>query len=221
MAEGDIIMNHKATGFVVLCLLALTLASPGEARERSRWDFTVYLDQKKIGQHSFEVTNSDGITQVRSEARFRYRFLLIPAYSYDHSAAERWSDDCLLGLDADTVTNGDRIRVSGERRDGGFTVVSDDGPANLPECVMSFAYWNPDFLEQQRLLNPQTGEYVSVQIEAVGADRLEVNGELVDARRYRLRAYDLDLTLWYSEDDEWLGLESVARNGRVVRYELS
>ena len=52
---------------------------------------------------------------MRSEARFRYRFLLIPAYRYDHSAAERWSGDCLLGLDADTVTNGDRVRVSGER----------------------------------------------------------------------------------------------------------
>ena len=214
-------MNRTITGFVVLCLFALTFAAPGEARERSRWDFTVYLDQKKIGRHSFEVTNSGGITQVRSEARFRYNFLLIPAYRYDHSAAERWSGDCLLGLDANTVTNGDRIRVSGERNGDRFTVVSNEESAYLPECVMSFAYWNPDVLEQQQLLNPQTGEYVPVQIEAVGTDRLEVNGKLVDARRYRLRAYDLDLTLWYSNDDEWLGLESVARNGRTVRYELS
>ena len=214
-------MRRNAVGLVLLCLLALTLASPAEALDRSRWDFTVYLDKKKIGRHSFEVTNTAGITQVRSEAKFRYNFLLIPAYRYDHSAAERWSEDCLLGLDADTVTNGDRIRVSGERNGDRFTVVSDKGPADLPECVMSFAYWNPDVLEQRQLLNPQTGEFVPVQIEAAGEDQLEVRGELVTARRYRLRAYDLDLTLWYSNDDEWLGLESVARNGRIVRYELS
>ena len=214
-------MRRNMLGIVLLCLLALTLVSPVEARENSRWDFTVYLDKKKIGRHSFEVTNDAGITQVRSNAKFRYNFLLIPAYRYDHNVAERWSGDCLLGLDANTVTNGDRIRVSGERNGDRFTVVSNEEAAELPECVMSFAYWNPDVLKQQQLLNPQTGEYVPVQIEAVGEDRLEVRGELVSARRYRLRAYDLDLTLWYSEDDEWLGLQSVARNGRVVRYELS
>jgi hypothetical protein len=214
-------MKRNVLAAAVLCLLALALVSPAEARERSRWDFTVYLDKKKIGRHSFEVTDTAGITQVRSEARFRYNFLLIPAYRYDHSVAERWNGDCLLGLDADTVTNGDRMRVSGERNGDRFTVVSNEKPANLPECVMSFAYWNPDVLKQQQLLNPQTGEYVPVRIEAVGEDQLEVRGELVSARRYRLRAYDLDLTLWYSDDDEWLGLQSVARNGRVVRYELS
>lgn len=214
-------MKRTAIAAAMLWVLALTVAVPVEARERSRWDFTVYLDQKKIGRHSFEVTNSGGVTEVRSEAKFRYTFLLIPAYRYDHNVAERWSGDCLLGLDANTVTNGDRVRVSGERNGDRFTVVSNERPAYLPECVMSFAYWNPDVLNQQQLLNPQTGEYVPVQIEAAGEDRLEVRGEPVRARRYRLRAYDLDLTLWYSDNGEWLGLQSIARNGRLVRYELS
>jgi hypothetical protein len=29
------------------------------------------------------------------------------------------------------------------------------------------------------------------------------------------------LTLWYSPDDEWLALESVAEGGHIIRYELS
>ena len=57
--------------------------------------------------------------------------------------------------------------------DGSFTVVTGEQPAYLPECVMSFAYWNPDFLEQPRLLNPQTGEYVAVQVEEAGMDVLQ------------------------------------------------
>lgn len=212
-------MMRRSLGLVVLCLLAL--AAPGEARERSRWDFTVYLGEKEIGRHSFEVMRVDDVTRVRSEARFRYNFLFIPAYRYDHRVDERWSGDCLLDLDASTVTNGDRIRVSGEREGDRFAVVRNEEAASLPGCVMSFAYWNPDFLGETKLLNPQTGEYVPVQVEAVGEDRLEVRGKTVEARRYRLKAYDLDLTLWYSRDDEWLGLESVARNGRIVRYELT
>ena len=70
-------------------------------------------------------------------------------------------------------------------------------------------------------MNPQTGEYVAVQVEEAGVDVLQVRGEPVAARRYRLTAYEVDLTLWYSEDNEWLGLESVAEGGRIIRYELS
>ncbi len=214
-------MKRKSLGLVTLGLFALTFATPGESREQSRWDFTVYLDQKKIGSHSFEVTNASGVTEVLSEARFKYTILLIPAYRYEHTAAERWSNNCLVGLDARTNANGDRIQVSGERTGGSFTVLTDEQPAYLPECVMSFAYWNPEFLDQPRLLNPQTGEYVSVQVEEAGIDVLQVRGESVSARRYRLTAYEVDLTLWYSEDNEWLGLESVAEGGRIIRYELS
>ncbi len=214
-------MKRKSLGLVTLGLFALAFATPGESREQSRWDFTVYLDQKKIGSHSFEVTNASGVTEVLSEARFKYTILLIPAYRYEHTAAERWSNNCLVGLDARTNANGDRIQVSGERTGGSFTVLTDEQPAYLPECVMSFAYWNPEFLDQPRLLNPQTGEYVSVQVEEAGIDILQVRGEPVSARRYRLTAYEVDLTLWYSEDNEWLGLESVAEGGRIIRYELS
>jgi hypothetical protein len=214
-------MNRKSFGLVMLCLFALTFATPGESREKSRWDFTVYLDQKKIGNHSFEVTNVSGVTEVISEANFKYTILLIPAYRYEHTAAERWSNNCLVGLDARTNANGDRIQVSGERTGGSFTVLTDEQPAYLPECVMSFAYWNPDFLDQPRLLNPQTGEYVSVSVEEAGTDVLQIRGEPVPARRYRLTAYEVDLTLWYSADNEWLGLESVAEGGRIIRYELS
>ena len=130
-------MKRKSLGLVMLCLFALTFAAPGEAREKSRWDFTVYLDKKKIGQHSFEVTNTAGVTEVISEANFKYTILLIPAYRYEHTAAERWSNNCLVGLDAETNANGDQIQVSGERTGGSFTVVTGEQPAYLPEAASS------------------------------------------------------------------------------------
>ena len=86
---------------------------------------------------------------------------------------------------------------------------------------MTFAYWNANFLDQPRLLNPQTGEFVEVTVEQVGNEMLEVRGQSVDATRFRLTAYEIDMTLWYSKDDEWLALESVAKGGHIIRYELS
>lgn len=52
-------------------------------------------------------------------------------------------------------------------------------------------------------------------------ETLEVRGQSVAATRFRLTAYEVDLTIWYSADDEWLALESVAKGGHIIRYELS
>ena len=164
---------------------------------------------------------NDGIRRVISEAKFVYRLLFIPANKYEHRSNERWAGNCLQNFDARTNENGDRIKVSGERDGSNFVVERGDQPVELPECVMTFAYWNPDFLEQPRLLNPQTGEFVDVAVEKEGTDILEVRGERIDAARYRLTAYEVDLTLWYSQDDEWLALESVAKGSNIIRYELS
>jgi hypothetical protein len=206
-------------------LFALTIAAPVPAQERTdgvaNWDFDVYLDDKKVGKHFFTVSEAGGVKHVQSEANFKVKILVISAYRYEHSAAERWTDNCLVEFDASTNANGKRIQVSGEQTGAGFLVERGDNPIELPECVMTFAYWNPEFLDQPRLLNPQTGEYVDVYVEQAGNEMLEVHGQLVVARRFKLTANDVDLTLWYSPDDVWLALESVAKGGRIIRYELS
>lgn len=218
-------MKHRYFGLVMIGLFCLAFISPVPATERvqsvDHWDFDVYLNDKKVGKHSFRVSEADGMKQVQSEANFNYKILFIPAYRYEHSAAERWDNNCLAEVDASTNANGKFIQVSGERTGGGFLVERGDNPTQLPQCVMTFAYWNPDFLRESQLLNPQTGEYVDVHVEEVGDEMLEVRGQAVAATRFKLTAYEVDLTLWYSSDNEWLALESVAKGGHIIRYELS
>ena len=216
-------MRRNFLGPLLIGLFTLTVVAPGAAQAggNERYDFTVYLNDKHVGRHSFEVIDDGNVTRVQSDARFKYTILRIPAYRYEHSNAEQWSGNCLTGFDAQTNANGDRIEVSGEKTADGFTVNNGDAAVQLPECVMSFAYWNPDFLNESQLLNPQTGEYVDVNVEVVGTEMLEVRGQPVDATRFRLTAYEVDVTLWYSSDNEWLALESVAKGGHIIRYELS
>jgi len=218
-------MRRRYFGLFVIGLFGLSFTAPATAKERAdtvtEWNFDVYLNDKKVGKHSFNVSESSGTKRVQSEAKFKVTIFLIPAYRYEHSAAERWSGQCLVEIDARTNANGERIEVSGERTGAGFRVKSGDNPVDLPDCVMTFAYWNPEFLDQSRLLNPQTGEFVDVTVERVGDEILEVRGEAISATRFRLTAYEMDLTLWYSPDNEWVALESVAKGGHIIRYELS
>lgn len=218
-------MKRRHLGFLMIFLfsLALTTPSPSSAdmNAAAMWNFDVYIDDKMVGTHQFRVLENGDETTVKSEASFKYKFLFVTAYQYEHRADERWAGNCLVELDARTNANGKEVEVSGERSTSGFVVDKSDTPTELPHCVMTFAYWNPEFLQQSRLLNPQTGEYLDVNVEKIGSETLDIQGESVAATRFSLTAEKLDLTLWYSDTDKWLALESVAKGGRIIRYELS
>ncbi|HEY5641819.1 MAG TPA: DUF6134 family protein [Woeseiaceae bacterium] len=205
--------------FVLLCLLpGVSMAGNGATRT---WQFEVSLDGSPIGFHRFELVESGDAHQLQSEASFDVRFLFFNAFRYRHTNTEIWSDGCLRSIRSTTDANGQDERVSGMRVDDRLLIRAVDGETSLDGCVMTFAYWNPEFLRQPRLLNPQTGEYLPVRVESLGEQRISVKGQAVEAHAYRLLAEELELIVWYSEANEWLGLQSVAKGGRILRYELT
>ncbi len=212
-------MKARIGFFIFFLALGAGMASAAETTRS--WNFAVLLDGSRIGYHNFEVTYLDDLKEVRSEAKFDVKFLFFNAFRYRHENTERWSRDCLAEIDANTNSNGKRFAITGESGDDGFLLESADTSVELPSCVMTFAYWNPNFLTQQKLLNPQSGEYLDVDVEELPSESIEVRGQEVPARVFKVRAEKLELKLWYSNDDEWLGLESLANGGRVIRYELS
>lgn len=201
--------------------IAIVTGVSADNRTDKAWTFDVYVDEKRIGSHSYELIDYGSSQRVVSNAEFKVRILLITAFSYTHTNTEIWNDDCLLRFDAFTRTNGKRLSVSGERTEEGFVIDDGDDREILPQCVMSFAYWKRSFLEEPRLINPQTGDFVDVTVEALPEETLDVRGERIVANPYRIKADKLELTVWYSDSDEWVALESVARGGRLIRYELS
>ncbi len=92
--------------------------------------------------------------------------------------------------------------------------------ATLPACVKSFAYWDESFVTESRLLNSQTGEFESVNLTRQGVETLQVSGRSLAAKHYSLRTGHLGIDLWYSNQGEWLALESHLENGRTLRYEI-
>ena len=71
------------------------------------------------------------------------------------------------------------------------------------------------------MLNSQTGELMPVSVEMLEDETLTVRGQSMAAKKYRLSAKDINLDVWYSQDRQWLGLESTTESGRKLRYELT
>lgn len=190
-------------------------SEPGEA-----WRFRVYLDDREIGYHHFYLAENGETRQLRSVADFEYHLLFVKVYDYEHENLETWAGNCLQSVQSRTDANGTPYTVTGRRAPEGFRVDATDVEDTLPECVMSFAYWNPTFLQQERLLNTQNGEFLAVDVSEPVRDAVIVRGEQRPAYRYRVEAGELNLELWYSAENEWLALESEVRGGRTLRYEL-
>ena len=218
-----IVITRIQAFYWTLCavlILAFPITAASAASSQS-WDFSVLLDGDKIGFHRFELTDFGDERRVRSEANFDVRILFFNAFRYRHENTEVWSDGCLSKIDARTQANGKKFAVSGTRVQGEF-VVDDGSQTNaLSDCVMTFAYWDPEFLQQPKLLNSQSGEYLDVEVQSLGTEPITVRGQEMTASAYKLTAKKLELTLWYSTDNEWLALESVAKGGRIIRYELT
>ncbi len=210
-------MPARAPAFALAPLLALMACAAASASaqgnvsegaaEEGEWNFTATLDGKPIGTHRFVVGGSPAARSVDSRADFVVRMLGVPLYRYRHHAEERWGSDCLRELRADTDDDGTRQQVA-RRFDG--------------DCVMTFAYWNPRLLKQQRLVDPQTGKLEPVRFEQLPDTNIEVRGQPVRARGWRLQAAQQRIRIWYAVDGgRWIGLDAETKGDRQLSYRLT
>ena len=180
------------------------------------WNFDVSMDGKYIGAHQFILTNQENNRQVlKSEAKFNVKFLSINLFEYHHVSDELWENDCLKTVEAKTKENNKITVIKGYQDKPAFKV-SGLKPLEIDsECTMTFAYWNPKILQQKKLLNPQTGEYLSANISYVGKDTIFVKGENVKADQYKIDTSKFKINIWYGSDGQWLALRSFTPDGRI------
>lgn len=213
----------RASRLVAACAAAAWAAAAGAAT----WDFEVRLDGKPIGTHRFVVeevataaaagTEAPIARTVQSTARFDVKLLGLTVFRYRHEAKERWRGDCLQSVQSRTDDDGKPVQVDKTFAD--------------PDCPMSYAYWNPALVRQQRLLNPQTGDFDELRVERLPDGVIAVNGRDVEATRWRLTATPpatsgkatdrQQIMLWRDRaDGRWIGLDAVVKGGRVLSYRL-
>lgn len=212
--------------FLLVCVSIIAVSGVVESTAQSEsssvreWEFKVLLNDKEVGTHVFTVTETDDERTVQSDAAFDIKILFFNAYSYRHSCVEIWDGLGLKSIESSTDANGDDFRVSGKRMDDYFLMSNRDGEKKHPTELYSFAYWTPEILSQTQLVNAQTGEYETVTITEVPSEPIYYQGNPLEAKRFDIRVKDQTISVWYGADDmRWLGLESPAKGGRVIRYE--
>ena len=208
---------------VVLLGFLMCLASPSQqawSATPQTYDFKVFLGKDEIGRQRFEVSSEGKRTHVRIDAQFTVKFLYIPVYTYRHTNVETWEGACLREIRAETDDNGESFFVNGHSRNGQLQVQTQAGNWSSEGCIKTFAYWNPEWIKGERLLNSQTGEHQSVSIRAVGEETISVQGVATRTTHRRIVTDKFSIDLWYSLNGRWVALQSTTKKGDTLRYTL-
>jgi Family of unknown function (DUF6134) len=202
-------------------ILTICLMAAAPLLHAKEWAFNVYLDKSKIGTHTFTLNDNTLV----SRAKFNVKVLFIEAYKYDHTSKEQWQNDCLTNIDVNTTEDKITTIVKGKKAASGFEISDGKTSQTLAECVMTFAYWNPKILEQNKLLNPQNAEYLDTTFTKLGNAKIDVKGKPTETTHYKLSGAlkgvkKLNIELWYNQANEWVALKSVTPEGYNIIYKL-
>ncbi len=184
------------------------------------YDFKVFLGNDEIGRQRFDVSTEGERTQVRVDAQFTVKFLYITVYTYRHTNVEIWEGICLREIHAETDDNGESFFVNGIFRNGTLQVQTQAGSWIGEGCIKTFAYWNPEWITGDRLLNSQTGEHQPASILAVGEETIPVQGVPTRTTHRRIVTDKFTIDLWYTLNGRWVALHSTTKKSDILRYVL-
>jgi len=188
-------------------LLLATLVSVASAQSKQTFNFDVLLDKKPIGTHAFTITNNGTNQTIETIARFDVK-----------------KNGCVVSVESSTDSNGDDFSVSLSKQGNDHTVINQDGKKSVnTECLYTFAYWDKNFVDQQRLLNTQNGDMVDIQVRSTEPKRIKVGNRQIEATGFHITepSKDIDIKVYYdSSNDQWVALESVVNKKRTLRYVL-
>jgi hypothetical protein len=173
--------------------------------------FQVFLNDLEVGTHEFRILRKNRQIEVDSSLNLEFKAMGLFKVKYAHKANEIWRDGCLQSLVSETKKRGKKINVEAQQSDLGMVVKGAKLTQTLNGCVRTFAYWNPQFLNEDYLLNVENGEYVPVNVTTTALENRAGSQVSIDGSK-------VDIQLAYDSAGQWLSLQSELKMGGVLRY---
>lgn len=198
--------------FIVLLTLTVGQVVAVESETTRQLDFEVFLNDREVGRHQFELLEQGDSIQVSSTMTLDFKVLRIKRIQYSHQANELWHSSCLVALQSETEKQGKTFAVEAKTDQEGLLVEGPKGTQTLAGCVRGFSYWNPQWLEGDNLLNAQSGVYVPVDISSQISEQDNIT-------HIKIVLPKADIDLQYDAAGEWLSLETELLIGGTLRYQ--
>ncbi|GAB5454983.1 MAG: hypothetical protein Hens2KO_12120 [Henriciella sp.] len=197
-----------------------SLPTPWVATDGAVIDFTVLRKGKPFGTHTLTFDRADdGALTVTTDVDLQVKFGPITAFRYRLDSVESWIDDQLVSLSGKSNNDGRKGEVSAKVADDQLVVEGTKFDGTLPLTTIPSSHWNRLQVYQGQMLSTETGEVLAIQVDNLGVDTLEIDGQDIETTHYRLTS-DLTVDLWYDNQSRWVKLAFEVR-GQDIEYVLN
>ena len=216
------ITRRLAIGAIVLLPLmagtAFGVNAPRSLPSEGRLDFSITRNGTAIGTHIYRFAQAGERTTVEIRTNIDFRLLFIPVYRFRHQSREIWDGDRLMAMESETDDNGEPVRLSVHAEGTTLKVQGKDGAQTIERSAIPASLWHASTLDGRRLLSTVSGGVMEINVEYLGEKTLEIAGESVVTRHYRMSG-GYDRELWYDRrNDVLVRVRFEADDGSQVEY---
>ena len=187
----------------------------------NRLAFRVVRNGSAIGTHVLTFARSGNGIDIHIAVDLAIGLGPFILFRYTLRGLEQWRDGAIVHVDGAVNDDGTPETMRADRDARGLWVEGSQAPRYLaPADALPATHWNMAEL-QAPWINMQGGRLLHPAVTRVGAESMTLpNGRTETATHYALSG-DAKLDLWYDAEDQWSALGFVAKDGSVIRYELS
>lgn len=186
------------------CLISLLPATAGA--ETRRFDFEVRRNGTPIGSHVAVVEKTGDETLVRVSLDLKVTFGPFTLYRYAHRSTERWRNDRLVSVDADTDDDGTKLWLRARAEDGKIVVDGPEGRQIAGADAVPSSYWNPRLRGASAWIETHWGALTPISIAKKAPVTLTLSGRAVRAIPHTITSAKSEVTPLYTEEGEWVGM---------------
>jgi hypothetical protein len=199
-------------------LLAAALAGSTAAAAQSYEYRVIHPTYGDIGTYTNLVERVGADTEVTSDLHVAVRFLGIVVYRQEAQRSERWHGQRLVAFDSVTVTNGERLQVHGEARDGGFAVTTPAGTVMAPAGVHPSNPWSAMVLNADLVMSTRTGRILPVHVSGGETEPVAIAGSTLRLHQYEIVS-DKREFVWLDDNGTPVAFRT-AENGTPIDFIL-
>jgi Family of unknown function (DUF6134) len=213
--------RRKAIALAGSGMLAIGFGSWAATAAPSDIQLNVFRKGSPIGTHVIRFSQTGNTLKVTSQIDLRVKVAFITVFSYQQTANDDWENGVLVRTRIQTSDDGKETLVQAEARDGQLAVQGPSGSSTTQLGAMTdISFWNQAITQGPALIDSQTAELITIQVDGGTKERIMVRGQAVEARRFSMTGTKgRSGSVWY-DDAGSLVKAIVTTRGETLDYEL-
>jgi len=185
-------------------LLGLTTQRAFSSTAKTSLSFDVVLNDEIVGYSNLTHRKLRKGLEVAVDVEIVPNFLGLKFMKYNLKNREVWKNKELISIDANSSWFGKKYFVKGHREGNDFSVQGSAFSGIIKDKFATTSYFTPDFLKRGVWLSTQDGTPLEIKTRKLKNKKILFNNKNYSIREWEISG-DLELTLQYDEQNNWVG----------------